>query len=45
MKDLDHAKDFGLPPKRKGKPSHFITFYTTHPSQAIPERPLAIAEI
>lgn len=45
MKDLGHAKDFGLSPKSKGKPSHFITLYTTHPSQVFPERPLAIGEI
>lgn len=45
MRDLGHAKDFGHSPKSKGKPSHFITSYTTHPSLAFPERSLAIGEI
>ena len=45
MKDLGRAKDFSHSPKSKGKPNHFITSYTTHPSQAFPERSLAIREI
>lgn len=45
IKGLSHAKDFGLSPKSKGKLSHFITSYTTHPSQAFPERSLAIGEM
>lgn len=45
MKDLGHAQDFSHSPKSKGKPSRFITSYTTHPSQAFPERSLAIGEI
>lgn len=45
MKDLGHTKDVGLAPKSKGKPSHFVTSYTTHPSQAFPERSLAMGEV
>lgn len=42
IQDLSHAKGVGLSPKSKGKLTHFITSYTTHPSQAFPERSLAI---
>ena len=45
MKDLAHAKDVGLSPKRKGKPSHFITYHPTHPSQAFPERSVTRGKI